>query len=106
MKRTIALALAATVATAGAATADSYFTIIDRQDSAILDLGTVVSDLDGVVEIRDSKDAVLGQTTVRAGANDRVRVDVKTTPNTDLTAVLVADGNVLAEGLVRVDRDN
>ncbi|SLN23877.1 hypothetical protein [Roseisalinus antarcticus] len=107
MTRTIALALAAaaTLGTATVASADSYFGIIDRQgDSAILDLGTVVSEADGVVEIYNG-DTLLGSSAVRAGANGNVRVNVNTPPLTDVTAQLRSGDAVLAERQIDISRN-
>ncbi|KAA9005202.1 hypothetical protein [Histidinibacterium aquaticum] len=107
MARLLSLALAAAVSTAGVASADSYFTIIDRQDGrTILDLGTVVSDVDGVVEVRDARDTILGTTNVRAGANTNVRVDVHNRPVGGLVAYLLDGDQVLAQSRVTVDLDD
>ncbi|SLN23887.1 hypothetical protein [Roseisalinus antarcticus] len=104
MTRIIALALAATVSTASLASADSYFGIIDAQGgSSILDLGTVVSETGGVVEIYKG-DTVIGSQAVRAGANSNVRINVNATPVSDVTAVLRSGDQVLDEARIDISR--
>ena len=103
MTRTIALALVAALGTASVAAADSYFGIIDTQGgSAILDLGTVTSDAAGYVEIYRA-DTLLGSEPIHAGANLDVRVDVGTAPVSDVTAVLVSDGQILDQTRINVN---
>lgn len=94
---------AAAIATLGTATlADSsYFTYQDRLDnSTTLELGTVTSAGNGVVEIYDFHGgeigALLGSEEVHAGANANVRVPVGASPNFDVIAVLKVDGQTVA----------
>lgn len=108
MKRALTLALLATVATASVASADSYFTHLDRHSgNGIVELGTVVSDAAGTVEIYDfnggEAGALLGTSPVRTGANGNVRVNINSNPTSDLLAVLKSGDTVLAEKEVRVD---
>ena len=102
MTRTLAIALAALVGTASVAAADSYFTIIDAQgDSAILELGTVVSEAPGTVEIYQGEQ-LIGMTSLNAGANSNVRVNVGSPPVRSLTAVLTSGGQVLDQQRIDV----
>ncbi|ROT97986.1 hypothetical protein [Histidinibacterium lentulum] len=106
MTRTIALAVAALLGTATLASATSTFGIVERQgSSANIELGLVRSEAPATVEIF-SGDRLLGSTTVRAGANDNVRVNVGRPPVSNLTAVLSADGEVLATTVIDVDRND
>ena len=100
--KTIALAAAAAATLGTVAQADSsYFSYQDRlNDSAVLELGTVTSIGDGVVEIYDFHGgeigALLGTETIRAGANADVRVPVGSAPDFDVIAVLKVDGQTVA----------
>jgi len=105
MTRTIALAVAALIGTATLASATSTFGIVERQGSrANIELGLVRSEAPATIEIF-SGDRLVGSTTVRAGANDDVRVNVGSPPVSDLTAVLSADGQILATTRIEIDRN-
>jgi len=103
MTRIIALAVAATLGTASLASANSYFGVIGQQGgSSILDLGTVVSESAGQVLIFEGE-RLIGSKTIRMGANTNVRVDVRTPPRRDVTAVLSSGNRVLAEQRIDID---
>lgn len=98
----IALAASAIVATATVAQADvSYFsygeTLAARSN---LDLGTVRAASDGIVKIYDfrggEQGVLLGSTTVNAGANQDVRVNVGQAPLFGVLAILTIDGQTVA----------
>ena len=98
----IALAAATVAAAASAASADSYFGFEDRlENSSTLELGTVRAAADGVVEIYDGRfgdlGALLGTEEVMAGANSDVRVNVGHGPDADVIAVLIVDGQIVAQ---------
>ena len=104
MNRTFALAIAATIGTASIASAESYFGIIDAQGgSGIIEVGNLRSEAPGTVEIFRG-DRLVGSTTVNAGANYNVRVDVKHPPNSDLTAVLRSGGEVVDTQRIDINR--
>lgn len=107
MTRTIALAMAALMATATLASAQSNFSIIERQgSSANIWIDLVRSDADGVVELYEG-DRLVGTTSVHAGANADVKVNVGTPPSSDLTAVLKSEGGqVLATQRIDIDRND
>ncbi|WP_368185116.1 hypothetical protein [Aestuariibius sp. HNIBRBA575] len=110
-KFAIAIALTATIAGASSALANSYFTLDANQDSgSTLDLGIVVSEVPGTVEIYDFRLGVqgklLGTEDVHAGANRDTRVDLGSEPFGDVIAVLKSDsGQILATTDVDI-RDN
>ena len=97
-----AIAAAATAVLGTASVADtSFFAYQDTLDnSPILELGTVTSEGNGVVEIYNFHGgqigALLGSEEVRAGANANVRVPVGSAPNLDVIAVLKVDGQTVA----------
>ncbi|KAA9009483.1 DUF2147 domain-containing protein [Histidinibacterium aquaticum] len=104
MKRILVTTCAALVAGATSLAADSYFTIIDRQDHrGIMELGTVVSDHDGVVEIYESG-KLIGKARVKAGTNRNVRVNAPPRRAAHATAVLRAGDKVLDEAPIRIAR--
>jgi len=107
MIKLLPLLAAALVATSGAASASSRFSLNEVQDSSsLIELGTVVADGDGVVELYEYHGAqagrLLGQEAVKAGANSDVKVPVGTTFANDLLAVIKVDGQVVAEQVVRL----
>lgn len=94
---------AAAVATLGTASlADSsYFAFQDTlEDRAVLDIGTVTSAGNGVVEIYDYHGgqigALLGTEEIHAGANSDVQVSVGVPPRFDVIALLKVDGQTVA----------
>ncbi len=101
--KNIVLAAAAVVAvTSTYAAADNYFEYGDHLDkSANLELGLVRADGDGVVEIYDEvageAGVLLGTTSVNAGANSDVDVNLGQKPLGDVIAVIKVDGQVVAE---------
>ncbi|QQA42414.1 hypothetical protein [Pelagovum pacificum] len=111
MSKYILSAAVIALTTAGAASADSYFTYLGTQQPGnVVELGTVVSELPGSVELFDYRGgeagALIGSTAVAAGANSDVRVRVNTEPRADVLAVLTAaDGTVLNETRVDIDRN-
>lgn len=98
----IALAAATVAATASIASADlSTFGYGERLEAkSSLDLGLVRSAGAGIVEIYDyragTQGALLGSTTVNAGANQDVRVNVGPKPLTDVLAVLKVNGQIVS----------
>ncbi|SMY06037.1 hypothetical protein [Flavimaricola marinus] len=98
----IALAAATAAATASIAQAEvSYFTFGESLEaSSNLDLGTIRSSGEGVVEIYDyrggEQGALLGSTVVHAGANQDVRVFVGQDPKADVLAVIKVNGQTVA----------
>lgn len=107
----LTLSLAFTLAITGAAQADynsfGYGERLDRRTT--LRLPIVRAADDGVVNIyryhRGEKGRLLGSTRVRAGANSRVRVHVRTRPFRDVLAELVVNGEVVASKDFDIDRD-
>jgi hypothetical protein len=104
MKTAIIIALAATLGSATLASADvSYFGIDSlHDDTARVNLGTVRSATDGVIELYDYNNAeigkLLGTTSVSAGANSHVAVIAPGRLINDVYAVLKSnDGTVLAD---------
>lgn len=100
--KTTALAAAAAAVLGTAAAADtSFFAYQDSLDnSSILELGTVTSEGNGVVEIYSYHGgeigALLGTEEVRAGANADVRVPLGAAPQLDVIAILKVDGQTVA----------
>jgi hypothetical protein len=98
----IALVAATVAATASIASADAnsfgYGETLDSSSS--LDLGNVRAAAMGVVEIYDfragTQGALLGSTTVHAGANQDVRVNVGQKPLSDVLAVLKVNGEIVS----------
>jgi hypothetical protein len=104
MKSAIIIALAATLGSATLAAADTSYFGIDRLhgDTARVDLGTVRSATDGVIELYDFNNGtvgeLLGTTEVSAGANSHVNIVAPGRLINDVYAVLKADnGAVLAD---------
>ena len=99
--KTLIIAAAAAGITATAASADSYFSYGETlDDSAALELGTVKSQGDGVVEIYNFAGgkigALLGTEPVNAGANRDVRVQIGSHYLNDVIAVLKVGGQTVA----------
>ena len=96
--------------TAGAASADSRFSFNEVQGSdSIVELGTVVADGNGVVEIHElsagQQGRLLGTDAIHAGANSDVSVSLDTTAMNDFVAVLKIDGQVVTEQVVRTNNN-
>ncbi|WP_210528410.1 hypothetical protein [Rubellimicrobium arenae] len=107
MTKLLPLLAAAFVATAGVASASSYFGFNEVQSSSnLIQLGTVVSSGAGVVEVYDYRTGqegrLLGSRTVRAGANTDVKISLAPAYTRDVLAVLKVDGDVVAQQVVRV----
>ena len=97
----IALAAATVAATASMAQADNYFSFGEVLDGThSFDLGTVRAAADGVIEIYNyaggQQGALIGSTSVNAGANQDVRVQVTPSAYSDVLAVLKVNGQVVA----------
>jgi hypothetical protein len=97
-------------ATAGAASAYSSFSLNELQDStSLLDLGTVVAENDGVVEVYDfhgaEKGRLLGMEDVHAGANTDVRVPLGATAANKVLAILMVDGQIMDQQVIDIDRN-
>ncbi|SLN13929.1 hypothetical protein [Roseisalinus antarcticus] len=91
----IAAAATATALLGTAAAAESYFTYLDntpQERDTTLELGSVVSDADGVIVVYEYSDGeygdTLGSTQVSAGANDNVDVQLDENPYYQVAAVL------------------
>jgi hypothetical protein len=100
--KTIALAAATIAALGTTASANNYFQFGETLDAgSVLELGLVRADADGVVEIYKNvagePGALIGTETVHAGANSNVRVNVGSTPQQDVIAVLKVNGQSVAE---------
>ncbi|MBT8412187.1 MAG: hypothetical protein KJP02_10385 [Octadecabacter sp.] len=100
MFKTTAIALSAIAASATIASADvSYLSdfTMEQERSGQIELGTVRAANDGVVEIysfhRGEQGNLLGSTSVNAGANADVDVNIAR-PSTDVIAVLKVNGQV------------
>ncbi len=93
---------AAGIASATVAAADSsYFSFQRNLDAqSTLELGTVLSEGNGVIEIysynRGEIGALLGTESVHNGANANVRVNVGIEPRADVLAVLTVNGQTVA----------
>jgi hypothetical protein len=108
MKKLI-LALAALAGSATLASADTYFTTLSdvQQRDGIMELGTISSDGDGVLQIYSyqagEKGPMLGWQALSAGANADVRVPVNSTPYTTALAEIVVDGQVVTTQRIRIE---
>ncbi|MBQ2261666.1 MAG: hypothetical protein II336_09880 [Loktanella sp.] len=107
--KAFAIAAVALASTASVASANSYFELPRAQNTnGTIELGVVRSAGDGIVEIYDyhtgEQGALLGTQTVRAGANDGVRVNTGAPLRRDVIAVLTVDGEVVASETYRVKR--
>ena len=108
--KAIVFATAAAAITATAASADSYFSLGETlEDSATLELGTIKSQGDGVVEIYNyaggQVGALLGTEAVTAGANQDVRVKIGSHYLNDVIAILKVDGQTVATQDYDIDRN-
>lgn len=108
--KTLAIAAAAVAITATSAAADSYFSFGETlEDSAVVELGTVKAQDDGVVEIYNyaggQVGALLGTEAVNAGANSDVRVQIGSHNLFDVIAVLKVDGQTVATQAYDIDRN-
>ncbi|HVG46856.1 MAG TPA: hypothetical protein VM899_01770 [Rubellimicrobium sp.] len=96
----------ALVLTAGAASANTFGLSEVQSSDTLLNLGTVVADGAGVVEIYDrwagQQGQLLGAETVRAGANRDLRVPLRFAPHGDVVALLKVDGQVVAQQVIRM----
>lgn len=106
MKTLLTLTLAVLAGSATVASADTYFTLSDVQErDGILELGTISSDGDGMVQIYSyqggEKGELLGWEALHAGANSDTKVPLATTPRTAALAELVVDGQVVASQRIR-----
>jgi hypothetical protein len=100
MSLIVAIALAGGVK-AGHEYENAFATTARIHDSAsALEIGTVRSEGDGVVELYEfhggEMGKLIGSKSVRAGANSNVRIPVQTHVRGDVMALLRVDGNVLA----------
>jgi len=99
--------LATTLAlAAGAASANTLGFNEVQGSNTLIDLGTVVSDGTGVVEVYDNwggqQGLLLGSEAVRAGANSDVRVPLRFAPHGDVVALLKVDGEIVAQQVIRI----
>lgn len=101
MFKTVSLSLAALVASVGIASADaSHLSPLVKNQTANgqVELGTVVAEADGVVELysfhKGTQGALLGTTKVKAGANQQVNVNIAR-PSTNAIAVLRVNDEVV-----------
>ena len=107
--KTLLASLAALAATATLASAETYFTTLSdvQGRDGIMELGTISSDSDGVLEIYSyqggEKGPMLGWEALSAGANSDVRVPVNSTPFTTALAEIVVDGQVVSSQRIRIE---
>ena len=108
-KTTIALALTAVLGSVSLAAADNSSFFIDRvhSDSSNLELGLVRAETSGVIEVYDyhkgEVGALLGTTTVRAGSNQDVSVDLGIRVANDVIAIMKSGDTVLATKKIDID---
>ena len=105
MKRFIAT-LAILAGTASLASADAFTSISEVQPrDGILELGTIRSDADGMVQVfsyqNGEKGDMLGWEALHAGANSDTKVPLMTTPRTSALAEVVVDGQIVASQRIR-----
>jgi len=100
MFKTTTIALAALVASATFASADSYISnfVMEQDRNGQIELGTVRAAGNGVVEVfafhRGEIGALLGSEAIKAGANVDVDVDILS-PATNAIAVLKVNGQIV-----------
>jgi hypothetical protein len=111
MTKTFAIALAAVLGSVTLASADVSYFSLDRvhSDNARVELGVVRSATDGVIELYDYNNDVVGEllgtTTVHAGANSDVAVIAGPRLINDVYAVLKSNsGEILADNEIDGDR--
>ncbi len=107
--KTFALAAAAVAITASAASANTFGFQESVEDRNSIELNLVNTQSAGVVEIYNLKGgergALLGATSVAAGANDDVRINIGNGYKTDVLAVLSINGQEVAAEAFDVERD-
>lgn len=106
-KKSLAIGFLAAMSFGSVASAESYFTCMNPlPKEALLELGTITSDGEGVVEVYDfrlgKQGDLLGTTNVNQGANSDVRLNIGRPPLGDLLAVLTVDGEVVASKVYEV----
>jgi len=107
--RSIAVGGIIAISLASVASAESYFAHVQQviEKEAMLELGTITSDGDGVVDIYDyhhgAVGKMLGSFKVNAGANPDVRFDIGMPPLGDLLAILNVGGKIVATHVYHVD---
>ena len=107
--KTLLLALAALAGSAALASAETYFPSLTdvQQRDGIMELGTISSDGDGVLQVfsyqAGEKGPMLGWQALSAGANSDVRVPVNSTPYTTALAEIVVDGQVVTTQRIRIE---
>ena len=104
-----AATVAATASFASSVSAQSYFGFGTNLDNnAVLEIGLVRSDADGVVAVYDDasgvQGALLGTQKVHAGANSDVRVNVGKRPVRDVITVLEVNGQPVVTKAYDIDR--
>ena len=106
MTKLFAALATALALTSGAASANTLGLNEVQGSSTLLDLGTVVADGTGVVEVYDhwggQQGLLLGTEAVRAGANSDVRIPLRFAPHGDVVALLKVDGQVVAQQVIRI----
>lgn len=109
-KKSLAIGFLAAMSFGSAASAESYFTCMNPlPKDALLELGTITSDGEGVVEVYDFRlgqmGDLLGTTNVNQGANSDVRLNIGMPPLGDILAVLTINGEVAATKVFEVCGD-
>ena len=110
LKHSLAIGLLAAISVGSAASAESYFTCMNPLDrDSSLELGTITSDGDGIVEVYDyrlgEQGELLGTVEVNEGANANVRLNLTMAPLGDLLAILTVGGEVVATNVYDVCND-
>jgi hypothetical protein len=108
MTKLLPILAAALAVTAGAASAGNTFGFNHMQDSnSLIELNSVVADSNGVVEVYDyhagQEGRLLGSKPVRAGANSDVKIALAPSLSDDVLAVLMINGQAVAQQVVRID---
>lgn len=106
-KHTLAIGLLAAMSFGSVASAESYFTCMNPlPKEALLDLGTITAEGDGVVEVYDyhlgGKGDLLGTVEVSQGANSDVRMNIGMPPLGDMLAELKVGDKVVATNVYDV----
>lgn len=106
-KKSLAIGFLAAMSFGSVASAESYFTCMNPlPKDALLDLGTITAEGEGVVEIYDfrlgKQGDLLGTTNVNQGANSDVRLNIGMPPMGDILAVLNVNGEVVASKVYEV----